>query len=110
MHKALFPQAILTIARLQSSDGSFPTISTELSVVVGVDELTLRNSAPPMTYGENNEAIWATAIAIAFFTKRLYEHVALWEDKAEKARSFGSGVCKSAEGFDNIVQEALKLF
>lgn len=109
-YKPLVPAAILTIAGLQSSDGSFPSVTRELSMAVGIYEATLRSSAPQMVYGERNDAVWATAIAIAFWEKRLCGHVALWEDQAEKARGFGSTVCGGKENFEQIIQEALKLF
>ncbi|KAF8521302.1 hypothetical protein JB92DRAFT_3111192 [Gautieria morchelliformis] len=105
------PVGVLTVARLQSFSGSFSGISGELSSLVDIPEPQLRGMAPPaMAYGADNDSVWATAIAVAYCRKRLSRHVALWEDMAEKAHDFGAKVCGSGDAFQNIVQEALKLF
>jgi hypothetical protein len=105
----LIPESVLVVATLQSFDGSLPGISNELSSLVDIPESQLRAMAPSMGYGEKNESVWATAIAVAYCTKNLVQYIALWEDMAEKAQRFGSNVCGS-DVFRNIVQEALKLF
>lgn len=111
MHNALAPGELVAITELQSpAEGSFPCVTQKLSSTVGVSETQLRDSAPSMTYGENNESIWATAIAVAFCRKKLIWHVALWEDMTDKACHFGSRACGSGDKFEDIVQEAVKLF
>ncbi|KAF8492877.1 hypothetical protein JB92DRAFT_3001663 [Gautieria morchelliformis] len=109
-HDQLIPGAVLEVVTLQSFDGSFSGISGELSSLVNIPESRLREVTPSMAYGEKNESVWATAIAVAYCTKNLVHHIDLWEDMAEKAQCFGSSVCGSDDVFQNIVQEAVKLF
>ena len=109
-HNAFMPEKIVAIIDLQSSLGSFSCVTPELSSIVGVSELKLRDSMPSMAYGGDNESLWATAIAVAFCRKKLVLDVGLWEDMVDKAHLFGSKACGGSERFEAIVQAALKLF
>lgn len=108
---ALIPKEIMAILQLQTSEGGFSRLSWELASIVGIPERELRDAMPAtLGYGEDNERIWATAVAVAFCQKRLAWHVALWEDMSEAASRFGSGLCGGTDKFETIVQEASKLF
>ncbi|KAF8578905.1 hypothetical protein K439DRAFT_1620948 [Ramaria rubella] len=106
------PPDIVKIAQLRSANGSF-LLSDNLSSIIKIPLSDLRSALPrslPSTAGNISEEVWASAIAVAFFRRKFPCHSAMWGDVASYAISFGSGACGSEEVFEDVVQEAAKLF